>query len=86
MTAIITATELAAELTGERPPVLLDVRWQLTVAKAAGAAARARPGAVGGRAPPPPGCGAPDRAGGARPPRDVQPGAAVQPGDAVGHE
>lgn len=39
MTAIITATELAADLTGERPPVLLDVRWQLTVAKAAGAPA-----------------------------------------------
>ncbi|MFD5797169.1 sulfurtransferase [Streptomyces diastatochromogenes] len=39
MTAIITATELAAELTEERPPVLLDVRWQLTVAKAAGAPA-----------------------------------------------
>ncbi|OXY96843.1 sulfurtransferase [Streptomyces diastatochromogenes] len=39
MTAIITATELAAELTGERPPVLLDVRWQLTMAKAAGAPA-----------------------------------------------
>ncbi|MFG2124349.1 sulfurtransferase [Streptomyces sp. NPDC048710] len=39
MTAIITATELAADLTGERPPVLLDVRWQLTMAKAAGAPA-----------------------------------------------
>ncbi|MGW2743651.1 sulfurtransferase [Streptomyces sp. NPDC001450] len=39
MTAIITATELAADLTGGRPPVLLDVRWQLTMAKAAGAPA-----------------------------------------------
>ncbi|MGW0999992.1 sulfurtransferase [Streptomyces sp. NPDC002520] len=36
MTAIITASELAHDLTGERPPVLLDVRWQLTMAKAAG--------------------------------------------------
>lgn len=39
MTAIITATELAHELTGDRPPVLLDVRWQLSLAKAAGAPA-----------------------------------------------
>ncbi|MFF4036546.1 sulfurtransferase [Streptomyces sp. NPDC001816] len=39
MTAIITATELAAGLAGGRPPVLLDVRWQLTTAKAAGAPA-----------------------------------------------
>ncbi|MFJ9815335.1 sulfurtransferase [Streptomyces sp. NPDC101151] len=39
MTAIITASELAHELTGEDPPVLLDVRWQLSVAKAAGAPA-----------------------------------------------
>ncbi|MFE1311088.1 sulfurtransferase [Streptomyces sp. NPDC058755] len=39
MTAIITATELAAGLAGGRPPVLLDVRWQLTMAKAAGAPA-----------------------------------------------
>jgi thiosulfate/3-mercaptopyruvate sulfurtransferase len=37
MRAIITASELAHELSGERPPVLLDVRWQLTLAKAAGA-------------------------------------------------
>ncbi|MFF8731132.1 sulfurtransferase [Streptomyces sp. NPDC015171] len=37
MTAIITATELAEELTGGNPPVLLDVRWQLSLAKAAGA-------------------------------------------------
>ncbi|MYW21459.1 sulfurtransferase [Streptomyces sp. SID486] len=37
MTAIITASELAQELTGGRPPVLLDVRWQLSLAKAAGA-------------------------------------------------
>jgi thiosulfate/3-mercaptopyruvate sulfurtransferase len=39
MTAIITASELAHDLTEERPPVLLDVRWQLTMAKAAGAPA-----------------------------------------------
>ncbi|MFI1103603.1 sulfurtransferase [Streptomyces melanogenes] len=39
MNAIISAPELADELTGARPPVLLDVRWQLSVAKAAGAAA-----------------------------------------------
>ncbi|MFG3204005.1 sulfurtransferase [Streptomyces sp. NPDC048192] len=37
MTAIITATDLAHELAGDRPPVLLDVRWQLSLAKAAGA-------------------------------------------------
>ena len=29
MTAIITASELASESAGSRPPVLLDVRWQL---------------------------------------------------------
>ncbi|MFH9674713.1 sulfurtransferase [Streptomyces sp. NPDC017405] len=39
MTAIITASELAPELTGGHPPVLLDVRWQLSLAKAAGAPA-----------------------------------------------
>ncbi|MEU4033709.1 sulfurtransferase [Streptomyces collinus] len=39
MTAIITATELAEDLAGPTPPVLLDVRWQLSVAKAAGAPA-----------------------------------------------
>ncbi|WP_333774782.1 sulfurtransferase [Streptomyces sp. IBSBF 3136] len=39
MTAIITATELAEDLAGQAPPVLLDVRWQLSVAKAAGAPA-----------------------------------------------
>ncbi|TLQ43255.1 sulfurtransferase [Streptomyces marianii] len=38
MNPIITATELADESAGRRPPVLLDVRWQLTLAKAAGAA------------------------------------------------
>ncbi|MEV4918336.1 sulfurtransferase [Streptomyces tirandamycinicus] len=38
MNPIITATELAGESAGPRPPVLLDVRWQLTLAKAAGAA------------------------------------------------
>ncbi|GLX47911.1 sulfurtransferase [Streptomyces hygroscopicus subsp. hygroscopicus] len=37
MTVIITAPELAAALAGEAPPVLLDVRWQLSLAKAAGA-------------------------------------------------
>jgi len=36
MNAIISVSELASELTGENPPVLLDVRWQLSVAKAAG--------------------------------------------------
>ncbi|MEU0968894.1 sulfurtransferase [Streptomyces sp. NPDC005917] len=30
MEAIITATELADDLSGPNPPVLLDVRWQLT--------------------------------------------------------
>ncbi|MEU2621573.1 sulfurtransferase [Streptomyces sp. NPDC007157] len=30
MEAIINATELAADLAGPNPPVLLDVRWQLT--------------------------------------------------------
>ncbi|MFF7753090.1 sulfurtransferase [Streptomyces sp. NPDC007971] len=39
MTAIITATELAQDLATQRPPVLLDVRWQLSVAQAAGAPA-----------------------------------------------
>ncbi|MGW2649172.1 sulfurtransferase [Streptomyces sp. NPDC001393] len=39
MTAIITASELASALTRDRPPVLLDVRWQLSLAKAAGAPA-----------------------------------------------
>ncbi|WP_030902673.1 sulfurtransferase [Streptomyces sp. NRRL F-5126] len=37
MTAIITARELGQALAGERPPVLLDVRWQLSTAAAAGA-------------------------------------------------
>lgn len=36
MNVIISASELASELTGENPPVVLDVRWQLSVAKAAG--------------------------------------------------
>ncbi|MFG2946065.1 sulfurtransferase [Streptomyces adustus] len=36
MNAIISAAELATDLSGERPPTLLDVRWQLSVAKAAG--------------------------------------------------
>ncbi|MFG2718423.1 sulfurtransferase [Streptomyces sp. NPDC048416] len=39
MNPLITASELAAGTAGPRPPVLLDVRWQLTLAKAAGAAA-----------------------------------------------
>ncbi|RSS91797.1 sulfurtransferase [Streptomyces sp. WAC02707] len=38
MNAIISAPELADELAGGAPPVLLDVRWQLSTAKAAGAA------------------------------------------------
>ncbi|WP_405951053.1 sulfurtransferase [Streptomyces prunicolor] len=36
MNAIISASELASGLAGTNPPVLLDVRWQLSVAKAAG--------------------------------------------------
>ncbi|KUN15713.1 3-mercaptopyruvate sulfurtransferase [Streptomyces canus] len=36
MNAIISASELASDLVGPNPPVLLDVRWQLSVAKAAG--------------------------------------------------
>lgn len=36
MNAIISASELAAELAGGVPPVLLDVRWQLSTAAAAG--------------------------------------------------
>jgi thiosulfate/3-mercaptopyruvate sulfurtransferase len=36
MNAIISASELASALTGQNPPVVLDVRWQLSVAKAAG--------------------------------------------------
>ncbi|MFD5424942.1 sulfurtransferase [Streptomyces sp. NPDC127084] len=38
MNPIITASELLSESAGTRPPVLLDVRWQLSLAKAAGAA------------------------------------------------
>jgi thiosulfate/3-mercaptopyruvate sulfurtransferase len=36
MNAIISASELASDLAGQHPPVLLDVRWQLSAAKAAG--------------------------------------------------
>ncbi|MER5373095.1 sulfurtransferase [Streptomyces sp. NPDC002553] len=36
MNAIISASELADGLAGDAPPVVLDVRWQLTLAKAAG--------------------------------------------------
>jgi thiosulfate/3-mercaptopyruvate sulfurtransferase len=36
MNAIITASELVSDLAGDNPPLLLDVRWQLTAAKAAG--------------------------------------------------
>ncbi|MEU6809378.1 sulfurtransferase [Streptomyces sp. NPDC046831] len=36
MNAIISAADLAAELAGPNPPVLLDVRWQLSAGKAAG--------------------------------------------------
>ncbi|MGW5103103.1 sulfurtransferase [Streptomyces sp. NPDC004100] len=39
MTVIISPAELAQELSGQAPPVLLDVRWQLSAAKAAGAPA-----------------------------------------------
>jgi thiosulfate/3-mercaptopyruvate sulfurtransferase len=38
MNAIISASELANELAGAHPPVLLDVRWQLSTAGAQGAA------------------------------------------------
>ncbi|WP_445529231.1 sulfurtransferase [Streptomyces cyslabdanicus] len=38
MNAIISASDLANALAGPRPPVLLDVRWQLSLAAAAGAA------------------------------------------------
>ncbi len=36
MNAIISASELASDLAAGSPPVLLDVRWQLSLAKAAG--------------------------------------------------
>ncbi|MFI8165307.1 sulfurtransferase [Streptomyces sp. NPDC085931] len=36
MNAIISASDLASGLAGPNPPVLLDVRWQLTAAKASG--------------------------------------------------
>ncbi|OUC96032.1 sulfurtransferase [Streptomyces swartbergensis] len=36
MNAIISASDLASDLTGANPPVLLDVRWQLTAPKATG--------------------------------------------------
>ncbi|MFE4411920.1 sulfurtransferase [Streptomyces sp. NPDC093064] len=38
MNAIISASDLASALAEPRPPVLLDVRWQLSLATAAGAA------------------------------------------------
>ncbi|MEV6740250.1 sulfurtransferase [Streptomyces sp. NPDC051104] len=38
MKAIISASELASELAGARPPTLLDIRWQLSTATAAGVA------------------------------------------------
>ncbi|MFJ2566484.1 MULTISPECIES: sulfurtransferase [unclassified Streptomyces] len=38
MNAIISAPDLANALAGPRPPVLLDVRWQLSLAAAAGVA------------------------------------------------
>jgi thiosulfate/3-mercaptopyruvate sulfurtransferase len=36
MNAIISASELVSDLAGPTPPTLLDVRWQLSTAKAAG--------------------------------------------------
>ncbi|MFF2519313.1 sulfurtransferase [Streptomyces sp. NPDC058086] len=38
MNAIISASELASDLAGPNPPVVLDIRWQLSMATAAGAA------------------------------------------------
>src|SRR5690242_6699318 len=38
MNAIISASELASDLVGPNPPVVLDIRWQLSTATAAGAA------------------------------------------------
>ncbi|MET9122619.1 sulfurtransferase [Streptomyces sp. NPDC004528] len=38
MNAIISAPELASDLAGPNPPVVLDIRWQLTLATANGAA------------------------------------------------
>jgi thiosulfate/3-mercaptopyruvate sulfurtransferase len=38
MNAIISAAELASDLAGPNPPVVLDIRWQLSTATAAGAA------------------------------------------------
>ncbi|MCH5675379.1 sulfurtransferase [Streptomyces gilvus] len=52
MNAIISASELASDLTGANPPVVLDVRWQLTVPNGASFDGRAAyaaghiPGAV----------------------------------------
>ncbi|MCX3060586.1 sulfurtransferase [Streptomyces beihaiensis] len=37
MNAIISAPELANELAGNTPPVVLDVRWQISLSRAAGA-------------------------------------------------
>ncbi|MFF0225042.1 sulfurtransferase [Streptomyces sp. NPDC004629] len=39
MEAIITASRLAHDLTADAPPVLLDIRWQLSMAAASGAPA-----------------------------------------------
>lgn len=36
MNAIISASHLASDLAGDTPPALLDVRWQLSLAKASG--------------------------------------------------
>ncbi|MEU6405630.1 sulfurtransferase [Streptomyces sp. NPDC046985] len=36
MNAVLSASDLAADLAGSRPPVLLDVRWQLSTARAGG--------------------------------------------------
>ncbi|MGW2521370.1 sulfurtransferase [Streptomyces sp. NPDC001617] len=36
MNAIISASQLASDLAGTNPPVVLDVRWQLSMPKAAG--------------------------------------------------
>ncbi|MBV2357425.1 sulfurtransferase [Streptomyces sp. J2-1] len=51
MTALITASELATRLDGAEPPVLLDVRWQLSVPGAGAPAFDARAAYAAGHLP-----------------------------------